>query len=43
MGDLPRIRGLFGAALWTGVTLEEWRKDHAPLPLLRPRPRKVKE
>jgi SAM-dependent methyltransferase len=31
-GDVERIVALFDADLWTGVTVERWRYDHAPLP-----------
>ncbi len=31
-GDLPRIVALFAKELWTEVTVERWRYDHAPLP-----------
>ena len=43
MGDFDRIRGLFGPEGWEDVLLEKWREDHDPLPVQRPRPRKVKE
>jgi len=43
MGDFDRIRGLFGPEGWQDVLLEKWREDHEPLPVQRPRPRKVKE
>ncbi len=43
MGDFDRIRGLFNPEGWTDVLLEKWREDHEPLPVQRPRPRKVKE
>jgi SAM-dependent methyltransferase len=31
-GDVPRIVALFTKELWTDVTVERWRYDHAPLP-----------
>lgn len=31
-GDVARIVALFASELWTGVTVERWRYDHAPLP-----------
>jgi hypothetical protein len=43
MGDFDRIRGLFDPTGWQDVLLEKWREDHEPLPVQRPRPRKVKE
>jgi SAM-dependent methyltransferase len=30
-GDIPRIRALFGADRWSGLTIERWREDFAPL------------
>lgn len=31
-GDVERIVALFANERWTGVTVERWRYDHAPLP-----------
>ena len=39
MGDVPRLRALFDDALWEGVIMERWRRDHEPLEPFLPPPR----
>lgn len=36
MADVPRIQSLFKPGSWKNLVIEQWRKDHSPLPRYAP-------